>query len=113
MKAAALEDALAELRDTSLALWGAVRSGEPQELADALSQRESAFRAVVRAAGPPSARARTLLAEVQCGDRDALCAAEAQIERLRLELEEVRQARAVLARTRALEPPARFVSERV
>ena len=113
MKAAALEDALAELRDTSEALWGAVWSGEPQELVDALSRRESAFRAVVHAAGPSSARARTLLAEVQCGDRDALRAAEARLERLRLELEEVRQARAVLARMRDSESPARFVSKRV
>jgi hypothetical protein len=113
VKGSTLEDALAELRDVSEALWGAVRSGEPQELMDALSRRESAFRAVVRAAGPSSARARTLLAEVQCGDRDALCAAEAQIERLRLELEEVRQARSVLARMRDPEPSARFVSERV
>ena len=113
MKGSALEGALAELRDISEALCGAVRSGEPQELMDALSRRESAFRAVVRAAGPSSARARTLLAEVQRRDREALYAAEAQIERLRLELEEVRQARTVLARMRESEPPARFVSERV
>jgi hypothetical protein len=113
VKTAALEDALAELRDTGEVLWGAVWSGEPQELMDALTRRESAFRTVVRTAGPSSARAHALLAEVQCGDRDALRAAEARLERLRLELEEVRQARAVLARMRGSEPPARFVSERV
>ena len=52
-------------------------------------------------------------AEVQLGDREALRAAEAQLATLRLELEEVRQARAALGRMRAPERPARFLSKRV
>jgi hypothetical protein len=109
---AALERALEALRDASDALWVAVEHGDPEKLRDALAQRESAFQAVVSVAGPPSPRSRSLLAEVQRGDSDALAAAQARLATLRLELEDLRQARAALSRTRSSERPARFVSER-
>ena len=112
MNAAALERALEALRDASDVLWGAVEHGDPEKLRDALAQRESAFQAVVSVAGPPSPRSRSLLAEVQRGDSDALATAQTRLETLRLELEDLRQARAALSRTRSSERPARFVSER-
>jgi hypothetical protein len=112
VSAAALERALAALRDASDALWDAVEHGEPEKLVDALAQRESAFQAVVRTAGPPSPTARALLGEVQRGDRDALGAAQARLAALRLELDDLRQTRAALSRMRSSACPARFVSER-
>jgi hypothetical protein len=111
--AAGLEGALSELRDSSEALWVAMRSGEIEQLVEALARRESAHCKVVRAAGPLSAGARALLAEVQRGDREALGAAATRLAGLRHELEEVREARAALARMRKSEQPARFLSRRV
>jgi hypothetical protein len=113
VNAAALERALAELRDASEELWGALRRGDLEELVGALERRESAIRGVSHGPGPPSLCARLLLAEVERGDRDALRVARARLEAVRLELAGVRQARAALARTRSSPRPARFVSERV
>lgn len=113
MTAAGLEVALIELRDSSNALWLTMRSGEIEQLAEALARRESAYREVVRVGGPLSARARTLLAGILRGDREALDAAEAQLATLRQELGEVREARVALTKMRSSEQPARFLSERV
>lgn len=113
MNPSPLDDALSELREASEALWRALRNGEPQEMADAMARRESVFSDVVGAAGSPSARARALLAEVQRGDCEALRAAQEWLGTLRLELEELRQARAALAHMRAPEKLPRFVSKRV
>jgi hypothetical protein len=112
VSAAALERALEALRDASDALWVAVEHGGADKLRDALAERESAFQAVIRAAGPPSPRSRSLLADVQRGDRDALAAARARLATLRSELEDLRRVRAALSRVHSSERPARFVSER-